>query len=66
MCEHLIDMTGHVGFTGLYFCLPLVELEVGLKIIETDIDVASMYEFDDAYGKINIYMCDNWQFREQF
>lgn len=56
MCEHLMDMTGHPGFAGLYFCLPECELEIGLKIIETDVDVASMYAFAESYGKLNIYM----------
>ena len=56
MCEHLIDMTGHPGFAGLYFCLPECELEIGLKIIETDVDVDAMYAFAESYGKLNIYM----------
>ncbi|GJV91429.1 pentatricopeptide repeat-containing protein [Tanacetum coccineum] len=56
MCEFLKEKTDHAGFTALYFCLPECDLEVGLKIIERDSDVAAMYDFADSYGKLNIFM----------
>ncbi|GJW23965.1 pentatricopeptide repeat-containing protein [Tanacetum coccineum] len=56
MCEFLKEKTDHAGFTALYFCLPECDLEVGLKIIERDSDVAAMYDFANSYGKLNIFM----------
>ncbi|GJU29552.1 hypothetical protein Tco_1173141 [Tanacetum coccineum] len=56
MCEFLKEKTDHAGFTALYFCLPECDLEVGLKIIERDSDVAAMYDFADSYGKLNMFM----------
>ncbi|GJT42681.1 hypothetical protein Tco_0951396 [Tanacetum coccineum] len=56
MCEFLKEKADHAGFTALYFCLPKCDLEVGLKIIERDSDVATMYDFADSYGKLDIFM----------
>ena len=54
MCENLTARTD--GFSGLYFCLPGCDLEVGLKIVETDVDLDSMYTFVDSYGKLDVYL----------
>ncbi|GJX68161.1 hypothetical protein Tco_0303888 [Tanacetum coccineum] len=56
MCEFLKEKIDHARFTALYFCLPKYDLEVGLKIIERDSDVAAMYDFADSYGKLNMFM----------
>ncbi|GKD79970.1 pentatricopeptide repeat-containing protein, partial [Tanacetum coccineum] len=55
MCSYLKETTDK-PFYALFFCLPKCTLEVGLKIIEGDCDVASMYQFADAYGTISMYM----------
>ncbi|GJX98465.1 hypothetical protein Tco_0355484, partial [Tanacetum coccineum] len=46
------------GSNALYFDVHHDEcdLEVGLKIIERDSDVAAMYDFVDSYGKLNMFM----------
>ena len=61
MCDFLNDKTNHVSKHGLYFCLPGCDLEVGLKIIESDIDVASMYTFVESYGKLQVFMTHRHQ-----
>ncbi|GJW58654.1 hypothetical protein Tco_0105385 [Tanacetum coccineum] len=33
-----------------------MDYNIGLEIIERDFDVAAMYEFADAYGKLNMFM----------
>nr|GEY05143.1 pentatricopeptide repeat-containing protein [Tanacetum cinerariifolium] len=66
MCEILKEKTYHVGFTALYFCLPKCNLEVGLKIIERDYDVVAMYEFANAYGKLNMFMTHIHQNLDKF
>ncbi|GJQ90579.1 hypothetical protein Tco_0001718 [Tanacetum coccineum] len=38
----------------MFFKLPECELDVGLKIVECDSDLEAMYEFADAYGKIEM------------
>ncbi|GJX69214.1 pentatricopeptide repeat-containing protein, partial [Tanacetum coccineum] len=55
MCSYLKETTDK-PFYALFLCLPECTLEVGLKIIEGDCDVASMYQFVDAYGTISMYM----------
>ena len=40
------------GVLFFVFYLPQCELEVGLKLIEGDMDVAAMYEFVELYEKI--------------
>nr|GEX65628.1 transposase, MuDR, MULE transposase domain protein [Tanacetum cinerariifolium] len=52
----MMEKTNNQGFTALYFCLPKCNLEVGLKIIERDSDVAAMYDFVDSYGKLDMFM----------
>ncbi|GKC08283.1 hypothetical protein Tco_0999893, partial [Tanacetum coccineum] len=56
MCEFLKEKTDHAGFTALYFCLPKCNLEVGMKIIERDSDVAAMYDFAYSHGKLDMFM----------
>ncbi|GJW73781.1 hypothetical protein Tco_0133151 [Tanacetum coccineum] len=41
-------------FYAMFFKLPECELDVGLKIVECDFDSKAMYEFADAYGKIEM------------
>ncbi|GJV02779.1 hypothetical protein Tco_1336348 [Tanacetum coccineum] len=56
MIKYLKKETDQLNFHSLFFCLPECELEVGLKLIEGDRDVASLYEFAESYGKIIMYM----------
>ena len=55
LCEYLKEKL-ELNFYALFFCLPECELGVGLKLIESDRDVASMYGFADTYGLIHMYM----------
>ena len=54
-CAYLKEKL-ELNFYSLFFCLPECELGVGLKLIEADRDIASMYGFADTYGLIKMYM----------
>ncbi|GJX99954.1 hypothetical protein Tco_0356973 [Tanacetum coccineum] len=53
LCEFLKEKLQQ-KFYAMFFKLLECELDVGLKIVECDSDLEAMYEFANAYGKIEM------------
>ena len=65
VCNHLTKRTDDPLYQ-LFFRLPQCELDKGLKIIENDKDLDSMYAFAESYGLIHVYIAHGPQELEPF
>lgn len=55
LCMYLKDQLD-TNFCGMFFKLPGCDLENGLKIVESNADLESMYAFCESYGKLEMYL----------
>ena len=44
------------SFYAMFFKLPGCELEVGLKIVESNAELDAMYSFCESYGKLEMFL----------